>query len=120
MREKIGQLGGKITKDHFPCNYCVEWKSGGFNPDYGMELCANKLYRKNQQEDTMAHGETQHLQLLRTNLTDFQCRACACLRSSAIRGRLGQPQTFSVQRSTCFELKWRMPLFTGILGRRPI
>ena len=56
MTEKIGQMGGNITLKSFPCNYCVDMKSGGFNPVYGMELCANKLASQNQQEDTMAHG----------------------------------------------------------------
>ena len=56
MSDKIGQLGGNITSKNFPCNYCVDMKSGGFNPDYGMELCANKLMSQNHQEETMAHG----------------------------------------------------------------
>ena len=56
MREKIGQIGGKITRDSFPCDYCTEWKGGGFSPIHGMQLCANKLYNKNHQEDVMAHG----------------------------------------------------------------
>lgn len=57
MNEKIGLMGGNITSESFPCNFCVDQKSGGFNPQYGIELCANKLSGQSQQEDTMAHGK---------------------------------------------------------------
>ena len=68
MNEKIGQMGGNITLKSFPCNYCVDWKSGGFNPDYGMELCANKLVSRNHQEDTMAHGRSSQYHFIRMRL----------------------------------------------------
>ena len=58
MREKIGQMGGRITSDSFPCNFCDKGASGGFHPTMGMQLCANRIYTRNQQEDTMAHGKS--------------------------------------------------------------
>ena len=56
MTEKVDGLGANITPAHFPCNFCVEMKAGGFNPDYGLELCANKMNSRRHQEQVMAHG----------------------------------------------------------------
>ena len=61
MTEKVDGLGANITSKHFPCNFCVDMKAGGFNPDYGMELCANKLSSQSHQEQVMAHGNHKSL-----------------------------------------------------------
>ena len=56
MTDKIGQMGGNITEDSFPCNRCSDEKGSGFHPVYGLEICANKLGGKSHQEHAMAHG----------------------------------------------------------------
>jgi len=56
MNEKITALGGDLSVHSFPCTFCTGQKSGGFDPDHGVILCANKLGTQRHVEDTMAHG----------------------------------------------------------------
>ena len=56
MRDKINQLGGDIHSGNVRCRRCTTSQSGGFDPDYGIQICANQLRNRGHLEDTMAHG----------------------------------------------------------------
>lgn len=56
MQDKITKLGGDLHAGNIVCQRCTGMQSGGFDPDYGILLCANKLRSRKHQEDTMAHG----------------------------------------------------------------
>ena len=57
MQEKIRKLGGDLNKDNIKCMKCTALKGSGFDPDYGIQLCANRSKKRSLIEDCMAHGE---------------------------------------------------------------
>ena len=57
MQEKIRKLGGDLNKDNIRCMKCTALKGSGFDPDYGIQLCANRTKQKSLIEDCLAHGE---------------------------------------------------------------
>ncbi|KAI5304777.1 Mitochondrial inner membrane protease atp23 [Ascosphaera pollenicola] len=61
LQDNIRQLGGNVTSDNIFCRRCDgDKQSGGFDPNYGIVICANQQKAKNHVEDTMAH-EMVHL-----------------------------------------------------------
>ena len=56
MREKINQLGGDIHNQNVRCQRCHTRQTGGFDPHFGLKLCANTVRSKGALEDTLAHG----------------------------------------------------------------
>ena len=56
MRKNINQLGGDVHTDNIRCRRCYTWQGGGFDPNYGILICANRMKSKSHVEDTMAHG----------------------------------------------------------------
>ena len=55
MRENIAQLNGDINSSNIRCRRCTTRQSGGFDPDYGIRICANEMRNRGHLEDTMAH-----------------------------------------------------------------
>lgn len=53
MSQKIEALGGDLHSGNIICARCTEARSGGIDPNYGIQLCANR----GEFEDTLAHGE---------------------------------------------------------------
>ena len=56
MRDKINQLGGDVHNGNVRCRRCTSRQSGGFDPNFGILICANELRNRGHLEDTMAHG----------------------------------------------------------------
>ena len=56
LQKKIRMLGGDLNKNNMRCMKCRALKGSGFDPDYGIQLCANRTKRRNMLEDCMAHG----------------------------------------------------------------
>lgn len=56
MRKNISQLGGDLHSDNIRCRRCYTRQGGGFDPNYGILICANRMKTKAQVEVTMAHG----------------------------------------------------------------
>ena len=56
MRDNINKLGGDIHNGNVRCRRCTTRQSGGFDPNYGIQICANELRNKGHLEDTLAHG----------------------------------------------------------------
>ena len=63
MSDEIGRLGGHIGRENIYCMPCDEDSrhSGGFNPRFGIKLCANEMRNRGHVEDTLAHGTTSFL-----------------------------------------------------------
>ncbi|KAI9777073.1 MAG: Mitochondrial inner membrane protease atp23 [Candelina submexicana] len=55
MRENIQQLQGDINETNVRCRRCAGRQSGGFDPDYGIMICANEIRDQGHFEDTLAH-----------------------------------------------------------------
>ena len=55
LSRHINQLGGEITKDNIYCRRCDKDQAGGFDPVYGIKICANQMRNQGHLEDTIAH-----------------------------------------------------------------
>jgi mitochondrial inner membrane protease ATP23 len=57
LHSNIHQLGGRLDKSNIRCRRCEphERMFGGFDPRFGIKLCANLLEGRSRIEDTMAH-----------------------------------------------------------------
>ena len=105
MRENINQLGGDIHSGNVRCRRCMTRQTGGFDPEYGIQICANELRNRGHLEDTMAHGMLpiyqtpshanslaemvhayDHLRFKLNWRDDLRHAACAEIRASSLSG----------------------------------
>ena len=108
MRENINQLGGDIHSGNIRCRRCMIRQTGGFDPKYGILICANELRNQGHLEDTIAHGKSQmtpmlsrsmhintvaemvhaydHLRFKPTWRDNLRHAACAEIRASSLSG----------------------------------
>ncbi|SLM39408.1 mitochondrial inner membrane protease atp23 [Lasallia pustulata] len=89
MRENINQLGGDIHSGNIRCRRCVTRQTGGFDPNYGIQICANELRNRGHLEDTMAHEMVHAYDHLRFKLDwrdNLRHAACAEIRASSLSG----------------------------------
>ena len=56
MREKINTLGSDIHSQNVRCRRCPLLRTGGFDPRFGIQICANTIRKRAVLEDTLAHG----------------------------------------------------------------
>ncbi|KAL9122607.1 MAG: hypothetical protein Q9187_000839 [Circinaria calcarea] len=89
MRDKINQLGGDIHNGNVRCRRCTSRQSGGFDPNYGILICANELRNRGHLEDTLAHEMVHAYDHLRFKVKwtdDLRHAACAEIRASSLSG----------------------------------
>lgn len=55
MNQKISALGGDLHSGNIICVRCTEARGGGLDPNYGIQLCANRAGVE-PLEDTLTHG----------------------------------------------------------------
>lgn len=58
MNENIQRLGGDLGPHNIRCRSCDTKREGGFDPNYGILLCANYVDSRRKLEDVMAHEMT--------------------------------------------------------------
>lgn len=79
MRANINKLGQDINEDNIHCRRCTTAQSGGFDPQYGILICANQLRNRGHMEDTLAHEMVHAWDFLRFKYNDpFDLRHAAC------------------------------------------
>lgn len=74
--------------DHIKCDVCPDLQGGGFHPQFGILLCANRLQSKWQLEDVLTHELVHaydHLKF-KVNLSDLNHHACTEIRASTLSG----------------------------------
>jgi len=89
MRDNINQLGGDINSENARCRRCDLMQSGGFDPGFGIRLCANKFRNRGHLEDTLAHEMVHAYDHLRFNVQwsdNLRHAACAEIRASSLSG----------------------------------
>ncbi|KAF1350800.1 peptidase M76 family-domain-containing protein [Delphinella strobiligena] len=88
MRHNINLLGHDLNASNMRCRRCTTAQSGGFDPDYGILLCANKFRNRGHLEDTMAHEMVHAYDHLRFKLDPYDLRHAACMeiRASTLSG----------------------------------
>lgn len=79
LRQNINKLGQDINETNIHCRRCTTKQSGGFDPEYGILICANQLRNRGHQEDTMAHEMVHAWDFLRFKYNDPKdLRHAAC------------------------------------------
>ncbi|KAJ5178921.1 hypothetical protein N7492_002131 [Penicillium capsulatum] len=89
LSESIRQLGGDLHKHNIYCRRCTNRKAGGFDPEYGILICANEMKDQGHLEDTMAHEMVHAFDHLRFKVdwTDnLRHAACTEIRASSLSG----------------------------------
>lgn len=85
MSDSIKQLGGDLSSHNIYCRRCTNRQAGGFDPEYGIRICANEMKDQGHLEDTMAHEMVHAYDHLRfkVNWTD-NLRHAACTEVSVL------------------------------------
>ncbi|PSK38101.1 hypothetical protein B9Z65_1292 [Elsinoe australis] len=104
LRQNINKLGQDINETNIHCRRCTTKQSGGFDPEYGILICANQLRNRGHQEDTMAHEMVHAWDFLRFKYNDpkdLRHAACTEIRASTLSGecRFGREFFTRGQRS---------------------
>ncbi|KAI0165876.1 peptidase M76 family-domain-containing protein [Xylariaceae sp. FL1272] len=100
LRQKIEDLGGKMDGSTIVCQRCptrltedgqVAGQSGGFNPNYGILICAETIRNQSHLEDTLAHEMVHAWDHLRYKVdwegkTDLRHSACTEIRAAMLSG----------------------------------
>nr|A1DG72.2 RecName: Full=Mitochondrial inner membrane protease atp23 [Aspergillus fischeri NRRL 181] len=89
LSDNIRQLGGDLSSHNIYCRRCTSRKAGGFDPEYGILLCANEMKDQGHLEDTMAHEMVHAYDHLRFKVdwTDnLRHAACTEIRASSLSG----------------------------------
>ncbi|KAJ5707218.1 Mitochondrial inner membrane protease atp23 [Penicillium malachiteum] len=89
LSDNIKQLGGDLHSHNIYCRRCTNRKAGGFDPEFGILLCANEMKDQGHLEDTLAHEMVHAYDHLRfkVNWTDnLRHAACSEIRASSLSG----------------------------------
>lgn len=93
LKSEIDLLGpadgsASIHEKNVRCKRCTTRQSGGFDPEYGILVCANKLRNRGHLEDTLAHEMLHAYDHLRFKMDPLDLRHAACMeiRASTLSG----------------------------------
>ncbi|BCS17994.1 mitochondrial inner membrane protease ATP23 [Aspergillus puulaauensis] len=89
MSDSIRQLGGDLSSHNIYCRRCTNRKAGGFDPEYGILLCANEMKDQGHLEDTLAHEMVHAYDHLRFKVNwadNLRHAACSEIRASSLSG----------------------------------
>ncbi|PGH17978.1 mitochondrial inner membrane protease ATP23 [Polytolypa hystricis UAMH7299] len=89
LQDNIKQLGGDISNHNVYCRRCPQRQAGGFDPDFGIKICANQVRTQSHLEDTIAHEMIHAYDHLRFKVdwhTNMRHAACAEIRASSLSG----------------------------------
>lgn len=89
LSDNIRQLGGDLSSHNIYCRRCTKRKAGGFDPEYGILLCANELKDRGHLEDTLSHEMVHAYDHLRFKVdwtADLRHAACTEIRASSLSG----------------------------------
>lgn len=93
MQHNIDLLGppngaASLDETKVYCRRCTTKQSGGFDPESGILVCANKLRNQGHMEDTIAHEMVHAYDHMRFKLDPYDLRHAACMeiRASTLSG----------------------------------
>jgi inner membrane protease ATP23 len=80
LRREIRSLGKDtdINSTNVRCRRCTTTQGGGFDPDYGILICANEIRNRKRLEDTMAHEMVHAYDHVRFKMDTWNLRHQAC------------------------------------------
>lgn len=91
LSDNIRQLGGDLHNHNIYCRRCTNRKAGGFDPEYGILICANEMKDQGHLEDTMAHEMVHAYDHLRFKVdwtNNLRHAACTEVRGNNQGGKL--------------------------------
>jgi len=107
MLENITAANGKLDKSNIRCLPCGKFQSGGFDANYGILLCQNRLIDRNHMEDTLAHELVHAYDHLRFDVDWNDLRHHACSEVSARDGwGMGVGLTDGGWTDSCVFAQW--------------
>lgn len=85
-----------FNKNNVTCDFCEDWKGGGYHPELGILLCQNRILNKYQLEDTVAHELVHAYDGEKFNVDWFNLRhhACSEIRASSLSGECRMANQF--------------------------
>ncbi|KAL1958094.1 hypothetical protein VTO42DRAFT_5134 [Malbranchea cinnamomea] len=89
LQDNIKQLGGNLGSHNIYCRRCTKRQAGGFDPEYGIQICANEMVDQGHLEDTLAHEMIHaydHLRFKVDFVDNLRHAACAEIRASSLSG----------------------------------
>ncbi|KZF21563.1 hypothetical protein L228DRAFT_283712 [Xylona heveae TC161] len=90
LRTNIQQLSpdSDINASNIRCRRCDKRQNGGFEPGYGIQICANEMRNQSHLEDTMAHEMVHAYDHLRFKVDrgNLRHQACTEIRASTLSG----------------------------------
>ena len=105
--EALGRYNGlKFDEGKIICDYCPDWKSGGFHPEVGVLLCQNRLRDKWHLEDTLSHELVHWYDNMKWNVDwlDLRHHACSEIRASSLSGECRFWREFARRSGLNFEI----------------
>ncbi|KAK5167195.1 Mitochondrial inner membrane protease atp23 [Saxophila tyrrhenica] len=80
--------GATIDEHNVRCRRCTTSQGGGFDPQYGILICANHMRNRGHLEDTLAHEMVHAYDHMRFVLDPFDLKHAACMeiRASTLSG----------------------------------
>ena len=78
-----------ISPSNVVCKKCDDKQSGGFDPDYGILICANQMRNRGHMEDTLAHEMVHaydHLRFKMDAVHNLRHAACTEIRAATLSG----------------------------------
>ena len=78
LKEKAQALGHDINESNIHCLRCPDSRGGGFDPDFGILLCANYRKSKSDVEDSLSHEMIHAYDYLRFKYDHNNLRHAAC------------------------------------------
>lgn len=112
MRHNINLLGHDLNEDNMRCKRCTTKQSGGFDPEYGILLCANKFRNRGHMEDTMAHEMVHAYDHLRFKLDPLDLRHAACMEVCRVLHYHWKFVSLTINPDPCINTIRRMSLRT--------
>jgi inner membrane protease ATP23 len=87
----LGPTNGSasITPERVTCRKCDDKQGGGFDPEYGILICANQMRNRSHMEDTLAHEMVHaydHLRFKMDAVHNLRHAACTEIRASTLSG----------------------------------
>ncbi|KAH3684334.1 hypothetical protein WICPIJ_004714 [Wickerhamomyces pijperi] len=88
MLQQIKKLNVAVSDKNIICDFCNDWKGGGFHPELGVLLCQNRIIDKWHLEDTLAHELVHYYDeaKFKVDWLNLKHHACSEIRASSLSG----------------------------------
>ena len=108
LRERINAFGHDINSSNIHCKSCLGRNDGGFDPDFGIRICANQMRSKSRLEDTLAHEMIHAYDYLRFKFDINNLRHAACSEVRSLKIQAGNDKSLKRGTDSSIDVERRM------------